>query len=262
MVATATAVKKPRKKAKPKVKNTLLSVLLDRSGSMSVATQATIEGFNTFVKDQSKEEGIGKLLMTLVQFDDQYEVNFTAEDSKDIPSLDRESYIPRGMTALNDSLVKSIRDTEIWAKQNKYSDDVIFLIITDGAENASKEATLDHVAELIRQKEKDGWSFVFMGANIDAFATAGRYNIPVGNVAGYNQDNMAATFTAASTGLTAHRTSGGYAGQSGIYMAAVANSSPDVHTSFDASSASSLPLVSGFDLTAADEGKLKIKKKK
>ena len=258
-MATATAVKpKPRKKAKAKakVKDTLLSVLLDRSGSMSVATGATIEGFNTFVEDQSKEKGIGALRMTLVQFDDQYEVNFTAEAADDVPVLDYDSYIPRGMTALNDALVRSISDTEKWVKANKYEDDVVFLIITDGQENASREASLTKVAELIRKKEKDGWSFVFMGANIDAFATATAYNIPMGNVAEYNQDNTGATFTAASGGLTAHRASSGYTGQSGTYMAAVANSSPDVKTAFD-DGALGWP---GEDTPPKSGGKLKPKK--
>lgn len=230
----AKAATKARKKApKPKVKNTLLSVLLDRSGSMSSFTHATIEGFNKFINEQRDQEGIGLLRLTLVQFDDRYEVNFTAEDVEDVPALDTLSYQPRGMTALNDALFRSITDTERWVTETNYTDDVIFLIITDGQENASKEASLQQVAELIRRKEDEGWSFVFMGANIDSFATGQSYNIPAGNVANFATNDMDGSFKSASVGMTAHRSSGGMTGQSATYMAAAAGVSDSVKTIYD-----------------------------
>jgi hypothetical protein len=256
-MATATKAK-PRKKAatKKEVKDTLLSVLLDRSGSMSSYTHATIEGFNKFVAEQRGEEGIGALRMSLVQFDDQYEVNFTAEDVDDIPELDASSYIPRGMTALNDALLHSIRDTERWVKKNKYDGNVLFLIITDGLENASREASLTDVADAIQSKEDAGWSFVFMGANIDSFATGESYNIPVGNVANYNQSDLDGTWTATSASLTTSRTSGGYMAASGNYFNNDAANNSSLITTFNTPAAQSVNVVKD-----PDGGSLKPKKK-
>jgi uncharacterized protein YegL len=143
--------------------------LLDRSGSMSGLESDTIGGFNAFVKGQSKLEG--ETLLTAVLFDDKYEVLWNGISAKNAVLSDKEYYV-RGCTALLDAVGKTILDvgyrlsnTEEIEKPGK----VIFVITTDGMENASREFTYEKVKELIKhQQEKYGWQFIFMGANIDA----------------------------------------------------------------------------------------------
>ena len=227
--------KAPRKRKASPPADVLLTVVLDRSGSMEVVREATIRGFNDYVADQRKADVAveGNIAMTLVQFDDQYEVNFVAEPIGNVPELSAESYVPRGWTALNDAIVRAIHATEeVVGKQR-----VVVMIITDGQENFSTEFQgpdgLRAVAALIEAKEtEDHWTFVFMGANIDAFAEAQRYNIPQGNVMGYQGNTVAtgAVYAAASVSSHSHRASG----QSAVsdYAAPAANT-PGVTTAHD-----------------------------
>lgn len=147
-----------------------ITVVLDRSGSMGSLTEEVIGSFNNFLDEQKKVEG--EATFTLIQFDDQYEVNFDAIDLQKTSHLDESTYVPRGMTALFDAVGKAIistgkrlSDMEESARPEK----VIFLIQTDGEENASKEFSLKKVKSMIReQQEVYSWEFVFLGANIDA----------------------------------------------------------------------------------------------
>lgn len=141
--------------------------LLDRSGSMAGLETDTIGGFNSFVKSQSK---LGKTLITTILFDDKYEILHNGKNANDVV-LTLKEYFTRGSTALLDAVGKTILDvghrlsktTEI-SRPNK----VIFVITTDGCENASQEFTYQKVNQMItHQKEKYNWEFIFMGANID-----------------------------------------------------------------------------------------------
>ncbi|OCA83386.1 hypothetical protein A8F94_19195 [Bacillus sp. FJAT-27225] len=149
-------------------KLTEIIFLLDRSGSMSGLENDTIGGFNSFVKRQG--ELAGETRLTTVLFDDSYEVLWNGIDAKDASLTSREYYV-RGTTALLDAVGKTILDVgsrlSRTAEQQRPSK-VIFVITTDGLENASKEFTYKKVKELIRhQQEKYSWEFIFMGANID-----------------------------------------------------------------------------------------------
>ncbi|MDF2607126.1 MAG: hypothetical protein K0S34_1321 [Bacillales bacterium] len=143
--------------------------LLDRSGSMSGLESDTIGGFNGFIEKQSKLEGETKV--TAILFDDQYEVLWNGIEASKV-GLTEEEYFVRGCTALLDAVGKSIIDVgNRLAKTNEDEKPgkVIFVITTDGEENASKELTYENVKQLIsHQQEKYGWEFIFLGANIDA----------------------------------------------------------------------------------------------
>ncbi len=156
--------------------------LLDRSGSMSGLEGDTIGGFNAFVKGQCRMEG--ETLLTAVLFDDKYEVLWNGVSAENVVLTDKEYYV-RGCTALLDAVGKTILDVgyrlsntvEIEKPRN-----VIFVITTDGMENASREFTYAKVKELIKhQQEKYGWEFIFMGANIDVAKEADSIGINIEN---------------------------------------------------------------------------------
>ena len=143
-----------------------LIFLLDRSGSMETCRADTIGGFNAFVADQ-KTLG-GKL--TLVQFD--HEINNVFENVPlgEVNPLTSDTFQPRGSTALMDAIGRTIKTH--WSKKG-----VVFIIQTDGEENSSHAYTKAHIKDLIEQKTKDGWTFMYLGANQDAFAEAGSMGI-------------------------------------------------------------------------------------
>jgi uncharacterized protein YegL len=147
--------------------------LLDRSGSMSGLENDTIGGFNAFVERQCQLEG--ETLLTAVLFDDQYEVLWNGVEAGRARLTEKEYYV-RGTTALLDAVGKTILDIGhrlTKTKEEYWPGKVIFVITTDGMENASQEFTHKKVKELIQhQREKYNWEFIFMGANIDAVQEA------------------------------------------------------------------------------------------
>ncbi|MDR0139213.1 VWA domain-containing protein [Metabacillus idriensis] len=149
-------------------KLTEIIFLLDRSGSMGGLEKDVIGGFNSFVENQCKFEG--DTMLTTVLFDDEYVVLWSGADAKSI-QLTEEEYYVRGLTSLLDAIGKTIID--VGRRLSNTSDEqrpgkVIFVITTDGQENASKEFSYEKVNELIKhQQEKYSWEFIFMGANID-----------------------------------------------------------------------------------------------
>ncbi|MBU9712829.1 vWA domain-containing protein [Evansella tamaricis] len=147
--------------------------LLDRSGSMEGLEGDTIGGFNSFIKRQCELDGETNL--TAILFDDEYEVLWNGVDAKTV-KLTQEEYYVRGCTALLDSVGKTILDVGYRLShtlENRKPGKVIFVITTDGMENASREFTYEKVKELIKhQQEKYNWEFIFMGANIDTVKEA------------------------------------------------------------------------------------------
>lgn len=139
--------------------------VLDRSGSMESCWDDTIGGFNSFLSEQKKEGGT----LTLVLFDHEVLTMYTNKPIEEVEPLTRESYQPRGSTALLDTLGKVIKETT--------SESSLVIVLTDGQENASKKYTKAHIKDLIEQKQKDGWKFMYLGANQDAFAEAGSIGI-------------------------------------------------------------------------------------
>ncbi|MBT2643884.1 VWA domain-containing protein [Bacillus sp. ISL-41] len=166
------------------MKNNLTEIifLLDRSGSMAGLEGDTVGGFNAFVKKQTELEG--ETILTTVLFDDQYEVLWNGIDAREAKLTEDEYYV-RGMTALLDAVGKTILD--VGYRLARTSEEhrpgkVIFVITTDGMENASSEFTYGKVKELIRhQQEKYGWEFIFMGANIDVAKEADSLGIHIEN---------------------------------------------------------------------------------
>lgn len=164
--------------------------VLDRSGSMSSIKDDAIGGFNAFVDAQKKVAGTADI--TLVLFDHEYQKVYDAKDINSVELLTDKTYIPRGNTALLDAIGRSIN--EVGAKLNALKEDeraekVIVCIITDGAENASKEFTNEKIKEMIEhQKSKYNWEFAYLGANQDSFATASMYGISKGMTSNFAAD--------------------------------------------------------------------------
>jgi uncharacterized protein YegL len=166
------------------MKNNLTEIifLLDRSGSMAGLERDTVGGFNAFVKKQTELEG--DTILTTVLFDDKYEVLWNGIDAREAELTEDEYYV-RGMTALLDAVGKTILD--VGYRLGRTSEEqrpgkVIFVITTDGMENASTEFTYGKVKELIRhQQEKYSWEFIFMGANIDVAKEADSLGINIEN---------------------------------------------------------------------------------
>lgn len=156
--------------------------LLDRSGSMGGLESDTIGGFNAFIENQRKLEG--KTLVTGVLFDDQYEVVWNGAEAEKV-KLTTEEYFVRGCTALLDAVGKTILDVGYRLSKTNEADrpgKVIYVITTDGFENASREFTYKKVKELIKhQQEKYNWEFIFLGANIDAEKEADSLGINIEN---------------------------------------------------------------------------------
>ncbi len=163
---------------KMKRDRTEIIFLLDRSGSMGGLETDTIGGFNGFVAKQRQMEG--ETRVTAVLFDDRYEILWNGVEAGAVKLTEQEYYV-RGCTALLDAVGKTILD--VGHRLAKTPNDerpgkVIFVITTDGLENASREFTLAKVKELIaHQQEKYSWEFIFLGANIDVAREAGNLGI-------------------------------------------------------------------------------------
>lgn len=175
---------------KPEV---LVNVILDRSGSMQSTRAGTISGFNEYLNglraDTKTEYGV-----SLIQFDAPNEgpeltVTWADKPLADIKELGDGDYAPRGMTPLYDAIGECIRRVDAKGRP------VIAVIITDGLENASKEFTRESVKALIKQKEGEGWGFVFLGANIDSVAVGGSIGILAQNAYNYTAGNEKALYS-------------------------------------------------------------------
>ena len=162
-----------------KTNNTELVFILDRSGSMGGLESDTIGGFNSMLSKQQAEPGGCRI--TTVLFDDQYEVLHDRIDIKAVSAINERDYFVRGQTALLDAVGKTINKIGSVQKNTAEShraEKVLFVITTDGLENASREFSHDKIKSMIkRQQSKFGWEFIFLGANIDAVEVANRIGI-------------------------------------------------------------------------------------
>jgi hypothetical protein len=161
---------------------TEIAYILDRSGSMQPMQEPAVAAFNDFIKSQLDVPGAARL--TLVQFDDAYEVPVPATPIQDVPQLTAATYTPRGRTALLDAIGRTIKETDLRITALPDVDKpgkVILAIFTDGEENASQEYTLKHIGDLIRlYRDQKGWEFLFLAANQDAMATAATMRMDTG----------------------------------------------------------------------------------
>jgi len=160
---------------------THITFILDRTGSMDSIKDDTIGGFNTFIDEQKKVKG--ECTITLAQFDseDPYEIlnDMTALDQ--VKKLSCDNFVPRGMTPLFDAIGRGINETgaKLAAMDEKdRPEKCIFVILTDGGENASKEFRQEQIKKMIKgQEDEFSWKFVFLGANQDAITVAGGMGI-------------------------------------------------------------------------------------
>lgn len=169
---------------------TELVFILDRSGSMSGMEKDTIGGFNSMLEKQRKEPG--EAVVSTVLFDNETEVIHDRIAIADVPNLTDRDYYVRGCTALLDAVggaIHHIGNVHKYARKEDVPEKTLFIITTDGMENASHRYTYDKVRHMImRQKERYGWEFLFLGANIDAAAEARRFGIDESMAANYHCD--------------------------------------------------------------------------
>lgn len=171
---------------------TELVFILDRSGSMSGLESDTIGGFNAMIQKQKKEDG--EAYVSTVLFDNVSEVLHDRIKLKDVPKMTARDYTVRGCTALIDAIggaIHHIGNIHKYARPEDVPAHTMFIITTDGQENASHKYSSDEVKKMIeRQKEKYGWEFLFIGANIDAVETAARFGIDRDRAVNYHADSQ------------------------------------------------------------------------
>ena len=169
---------------------TELIFILDRSGSMSGLESDTIGGFNSMIKKQKKQDG--DCYVSTVLFDNESKVLHDRVKLNDIPKMTDNDYTVRGCTALIDAIggaIQHIGNIHKYARPEDVPEHTMFVITTDGQENASHRYTSDQVKKMIEhRREKYGWEFLFIGANIDAVETAARYDIGADRAVNYNAD--------------------------------------------------------------------------
>lgn len=169
---------------------TELVFILDRSGSMSGLVADTIGGFNSMLEKQKREPG--EAYVSTVLFDNHREVLHDRLKLHDVPSMTEKDYYVRGSTALLDAVGETIRhigNIHKYAREEDRPENTLFVITTDGMENASRRYSYEQVREMIQQqKSKYGWEFLFLGANIDAAKEAARFGIGADHAADYHAD--------------------------------------------------------------------------
>lgn len=171
---------------------TELVFILDRSGSMVGLESDTIGGFNAMLKEQ--QIGDGEAIITTVLFDDHIEILHDRLNIKGVAPITEKEYYVRGTTALLDAVgssIKKIINVQRHTHDSEKAGKVLFIITTDGYENASREYTYDKIRSMIEyQKSKYGWEFIFLGANIDAIAEAEKFGIGRDRAAQFHNDNQ------------------------------------------------------------------------
>ena len=173
--------------------------ILDESLSMKGQRDETINGVNAYVNKLKTDHEGEKVLFSLTQFHSSVQIVCVAEPIEDIPPLTKETYCPQAYTALYDAIGQSISEL---SKRVDQDSDVLFVIMTDGGENQSKEFTLEQIQNLIEEKKKKEWSFVFMGADV----TANKVGASLGTQASvqYSSTDMTRTMENIAEGTSAY----------------------------------------------------------
>lgn len=198
------------------MKNNLTEMvfILDRSGSMCGLEGDTIGGFNSMIDNQKKQEG--EALVTTVLFDNEYELLHDRVKLSEINKMTDKEYYVCGCTALLDAVGKTISHISMIRKYIREEDipqNTIIAITTDGMENASHEYNYEQIKKMIEEKKKDGWEFLFIGANIDAAEEASRIGISRDRAANYISDSVGtgAVYNALSESMSCMRKTGAVA---------------------------------------------------
>lgn len=166
-------------------------VVLDKSGSMQSVRGDAIGGFNAFLGEQQAQPGCGRLTLALFDSPGTYELVHCGTPLAEVPLLTEETYVPSGMTALLDAIGRTVDEVGKRLAATPEPDrpeSVIVAILTDGEENSSQEYSRERVFEMIRvQREAYSWQFVYLGANQDAIAEAGKLGISADDAAAFDQ---------------------------------------------------------------------------
>ena len=166
--------------------------ILDRSGSMSGLEADTIGGFNSMLEKQKKEEG--EALISTVLFDDQTEILHDRENIDKVERISDKEYYVRGCTALLDAVggaIHHIGHIQKEMPEDERPEKTLFIITTDGMENSSREYSYAKVKKMVeKKKKKNHWEFVFLGANIDAVAVAGKFGVAANRAVRYECDSV------------------------------------------------------------------------
>ncbi|MBQ3090648.1 MAG: VWA domain-containing protein [Oscillospiraceae bacterium] len=184
-----------------KINRTELVFILDRSGSMSGLEADTIGGYNSMLENQKNEPG--EATVTTVLFDTYAELLHDRIPIQGVAPITQREYYVRGCTALLDAVgmaIQKISAVQLHTAPELRADKVLFVITTDGYENASREYSYEKLRGLVERKKAEGWEFLFLGANIDAIGTAARFGISADRAANYHADSQgtAVNFAAVS----------------------------------------------------------------
>lgn len=190
---------------------TELVFILDKSGSMSGLEADTIGGYNSLIEKQKKEDG--EAVVSTVLFSDKIDVIHNRVDLATVEKLTDKEYFVSGCTALLDAIGSSIQHIKKVHKELKEEEvpgKTLFIITTDGMENASREYSYEKIKNLIEKQKESGWEFIFLGANIDAAAEASRFGIDSDNAVNYNCDakGVNLNYEALDCAITSMRTTG------------------------------------------------------
>ena len=170
---------------------TELVFILDRSGSMAGLESDTIGGYNSFLEKQKEEDG--SCLVSTVLFNQHSKVIHDRVDLVKIEKMERKDYLASGTTALIDAMgdaIHHIKNVHKYIRKEDVPANTIFIIITDGLENASHKYSSDDVKKMVEQQKEKGWEFLFLGANIDAVETARTYGIAEDRTSDYLCDEV------------------------------------------------------------------------
>lgn len=177
------------------VKRAHVYFLLDRSGSMQCIADDVIGGFNAFVQEQKSESSDSAGLdMTMVQFDSQdpQEILFSGRDILDVPLLCTKTFRPRAGTPLFDAIGRIISMAEENERAQSAEKQIVIVAFSDGLENASSEHSRKSIFSRIDTKQKEGWTFVFLGANQDSYAEGGQLGYSKANIQNFAHDGKGA----------------------------------------------------------------------
>ena len=179
-------------------KKVKVKIVLDESGSMGAVINDTIGGFNTYI-NKLKEDGVD-YEVSLTKFSNTASVIYVDKPIGDVEELNRDTYSPNGLTALLDAVGKTI-------SESKGDGKTLLLILTDGEENFSQEYKLELIRDMIKEKEKAGWTIVYLGAGQDVWNQSSRMGIGVGNTASFKAATISGTLCAMAAATTAYAVS-------------------------------------------------------
>lgn len=211
-VAPATSTSSPKNE-------TLIHFVLDETGSMSWCADATISSFNEYLGTQrtvndgntcrvslTKFSDTGRVIRTPNQTGANVRVVYESKDVHSAPQLTRQTYQPNGGTNLYDAIGATIAKLDASVKENQ---NVLVVIMTDGEENASREYNAQQIKALVEQRQAKGWTFVYLGANQDAWKVGSTFGLSKGQTLSYNVADMKSTMDTLSMATTSYRSARG-----------------------------------------------------